>query len=186
MNRINPMRKRMQVQAVQQTAMRAQNMARQQQAVRQRSALKRRGQQQARAIEIQARRQKLKPFKIVFRPEIGVETMMEQMKVVRGYAKFAQDSLRKMKNFSYDMNMVWYASEMAARLRIPREKLSEAIREHGLEDTYKALNEIKAMSLKLGIENRDIAVRIGRMGILEVHQELAEQYQQAQQMGMVA
>jgi hypothetical protein len=108
------------------------------------------------------------------------------MSIIREYMGAAQETLRKLKNFTYNTNTLWRASEMAARLRIPKERLAEAIMQNGLENTYKALQEIRKMSLAMKIKNEEISRQIAQRGIMPIYQSLAEQYQQAQQMGMVA
>jgi hypothetical protein len=143
-------------------------------------------QARARAISRQASRGRLPKYTPRFWPEIGAESLQAQMRIIRRYAGAAQETLRKLKNFTYDTNTLWRASEMAARLRIPKERLAEAIMQNGLENTYKALQEIRKMSLAMKIKNEEISRQIAQRGIMPIYQSLAEQYQQAQQMGMVA
>ncbi|MDD5148737.1 MAG: hypothetical protein PHH08_04705 [Candidatus ainarchaeum sp.] len=117
--------------------------------------------------------------------EIG-ENLQAQMRVLRGYAASAQEALRKIGKAGQDMNMVWYASELSARLGIPKERLAESIMRNGLKNTYKALKEIHEIGLELEIDAEETKRRINQRGIMPVYAEMAEQYEQAKQMGMVA
>jgi len=161
----------------------------------QRSSRTRAGQARARQIMARARATQHRPRlqtrgSFAERPEIFTR---EQVATVRGYAAKAWEASRSMQKYLGDRRLVWNASVLAARLRVPKEKFEQAIKDamdkygdRGLEMVHRQLEEIAKVTPRLGLDYAQVAQLLNQHGIENTHAHLMQRLEQARQMGMVA
>jgi hypothetical protein len=124
--------------------------------------------------------------------ERPVQFTRAQMETIRGYAGKAWAAGRSMQKYIGDKRLVWDASVLAARLRVPKEKFEEAIKDaidkygdNGLKIVHKQLEEIAKITPRLGLDYAKVAEMLNQRGIESTHAQLMQQLEQARQMGLV-
>ncbi|MDD5163316.1 MAG: hypothetical protein PHD95_03865 [Candidatus ainarchaeum sp.] len=159
----------------------------------QRGLRARAGQARARQIMARARATHHRP-----RPKAGLFAerpalfTREQAETIRGYAAKALAAGRSMQKYIGDRRLVWNASVLAARLRVPKEKFEEAIKramekgDRGLEQVYAQLKDIANVTPRLGLDYAQVEQLLRQHGIEKTHAQLMQKLEQARQMGQIA
>lgn len=140
----------------------------------------------AKAIQTRKAKNRMQKWSPRFRPGLDTETKTRIMNEIKKSHAWMSKALREVRSFAHDSEMVWHAAEIAARLRVPEERIIESIKEHGLEQTYGALKEIQKISLEMKMTRTDVQKMINQQGIIDAYAQLKQEYEQAMQTGRLA